>query len=261
VTHARTTVQGATAAYDVATAIASLARSGCDVVCVVRGGGSQADLAAFDHEAVARAIAGSPVPVRTGIGHTGDVSVADLVANEACRTPTACAEGLVTAVREWYIANVAIAAQRASEAVVAVLDERADAQDQARRHLAVVGRHRLARAEDTLATVAAATARHTTRALDAAGAGIARRARRIGPLCDGRLTAGGVTIRARRSLLIAYDPARLLARGWSITTDGDGKLVRSVATLAVGAAIATRLADGVARSTVTAVEPADEEGS
>ena len=261
VTHARTTVQGATAAYDVATAIASLGRSACDVVCVVRGGGSQADLAAFDHEAVARAIAGCPVPVRTGIGHTGDVSVADLVANEAARTPTACAEGLVFAVREWYVGNVALPARRAREAVIAVLDEQVDAQDQARRHLAVVGRHRLARADDTLATVAAATARHATRALDAAGAGVARRARRVGPLCDARLTAGGGTLAARRSLLVAYDPARLLARGWSITTDADGQLVRSVADLEVGAPLATRLADGVARSTVTAVEPAPEEGS
>jgi len=109
--------------------------------------------------------------------------------------------------------------------------------------------------------VAAATARHATRALDAAGAGVARRARRVGPLCDARLTAGGGTLAARRSLLVAYDPARLLARGWSITTDADGQLVRSVADLEVGAPIATRLADGVARSTVTAVEPAPEEGS
>jgi exodeoxyribonuclease VII large subunit len=259
VTHARTAVQGADAAYDVAMAIATLGSSGCDVVCVVRGGGSQADLSAFDHEAVARAIAGSPVPVRTGIGHTGDVSVADLVAHEACRTPTACAEGLVTAVRDWYALNVATPAERVREAAVAVLDELADAQDQVRRHLAVVGRHRVVRAEDSLLTVAAATARHAARALDGAGASVARRARRLGPVSTARLAGASQALAARRALLVAYDPGRLLGRGWSITTDDTGRVVRTVRALDVGSSLVTRLADGVARSSVTAVEPTPKE--
>ena len=61
---------------------------------VVRGGGSKADLATFDAEPVARAIAGSDVPVWTGIGHTGDQSVADEVANRAFITPTECGQEL-----------------------------------------------------------------------------------------------------------------------------------------------------------------------
>ena len=65
------------------------------VVAVVRGGGSKADLAAFETEVVARAVAVATKPVCTGIGHTGDESVADLVANRACITPTECGQQLV----------------------------------------------------------------------------------------------------------------------------------------------------------------------
>ena len=57
-----------------------LSRSDCDVIAMVRGGGSRADLAAFDTEIVARAVAGATKPVFTGIGHTGDETVADIVA-------------------------------------------------------------------------------------------------------------------------------------------------------------------------------------
>ncbi len=93
-------VQGAQAPRAVANAIRQL--SGCDVVVVVRGGGSKADLAAFDTEVVARAIATSPCPVWTGIGHTGDESVADLVANRSFITPTECGHQLAVTVAGWW---------------------------------------------------------------------------------------------------------------------------------------------------------------
>jgi exodeoxyribonuclease VII large subunit len=55
----------------------------------------------------------------------------------------------------------------------------------------------------------------------------------------------GVETRVR-----ALDPARVLARGWSITRDGDGRLVRSVDDVAAGGSVVTTVADGVVRSTV-----------
>jgi len=88
-------VQGPGAARSVAAAVGTLARRGCDAIAVVRGGGARTDLAAFDDEAVARAIARSPVPVITGIGHEVDRAVADEVAHTAAKTPTACAQVLV----------------------------------------------------------------------------------------------------------------------------------------------------------------------
>ena len=87
--------QGLDAGRSIAVAIARLAAHGADVVAVVRGGGSRTDLAPFDGEVIARAIALAAVPVVTGIGHEVDRSIADEVAHQSFKTPTACAAGLV----------------------------------------------------------------------------------------------------------------------------------------------------------------------
>jgi exodeoxyribonuclease VII large subunit len=65
-----------------------------DVICLVRGGGSKTDLVFFDSEMICRAIADSPVPVLTGIGHEIDRSLADIVAYSDLLTPTDCAKYL-----------------------------------------------------------------------------------------------------------------------------------------------------------------------
>lgn len=257
VTLVRAVVQGARAPKELAAGIDTVGRLGCDVVCVVRGGGSQTDLGAFDDELVARTISTCEVPVLTGIGHTGDVSVADLVAHTAFRTPTACAESLAAAVRSWYAERVASVAQRATEAAEAILEELDGAVDQSRRQLVVAGRHRLERADDALATSADAIVRNTPHAVRRAGAAVAACSRRLGPLAQRRVGLATEALAARRTLLAAYDPTRLLTRGWSITTDPTGAVVRSVDGLAPGSVLVTRLADGVARSSVTAVEAAE----
>jgi exodeoxyribonuclease VII large subunit len=95
------TVQGAGAPGELARAVRVLDSlgAGVDVLVLVRGGGSKADLAAFDAEPVVRAVAGARHPVLVGIGHTGDQSLVDLVAHGSHPTPTACAKALVEHVR------------------------------------------------------------------------------------------------------------------------------------------------------------------
>ena len=83
----------------VAAAVRTLGRRDVDVVLVVRGGGARSDLATFDTEVVARAIATCPRPVLTGLGHEVDRSVADEVAHLALKTPTACAGELIAQAR------------------------------------------------------------------------------------------------------------------------------------------------------------------
>ena len=73
--------------------------TGVELIALVRGGGARTDLAAFDGERIARAIAASPIPVWTGIGHETDRSVADEVAHTSFKTPTACADAIVDLVR------------------------------------------------------------------------------------------------------------------------------------------------------------------
>jgi exodeoxyribonuclease VII large subunit len=101
---ADTRVQGASAPEQIARAISTLAgTAGIEVIAVVRGGGARTDLAAFDAEAVARAIAASRVPILTGVGHEVDSSVADAVAHAALKTPTAVAGYLIDRVRAFII--------------------------------------------------------------------------------------------------------------------------------------------------------------
>lgn len=66
-----------------------------DAVVIIRGGGSEMDLKAFDDYAVAREVALFPLPVLAGIGHTKDTSVVDIVANLELKTPTAVADYLI----------------------------------------------------------------------------------------------------------------------------------------------------------------------
>ena len=86
-------VQGEAAAPAIAQAISRAnARSECDILLVVRGGGSLEDLWAFNEEAVALAIRNSALPIISGVGHEVDVTIADLVADLRAPTPSAAAE-------------------------------------------------------------------------------------------------------------------------------------------------------------------------
>ena len=86
-------VQGEDAAERIANAIRQAAeRQDCQVLLLVRGGGSLEDLSAFNQESVARAIFACPIPLVTGIGHESDVTIADFAADLRAATPTAAAE-------------------------------------------------------------------------------------------------------------------------------------------------------------------------
>jgi exodeoxyribonuclease VII large subunit len=97
-----TRVQGEGAAAEIARGLKAIGRvPGVSVVIVGRGGGSVEDLWAFNEEVVARAIAASPVPVVSAVGHETDVTIADFVADVRAPTPSAAAEVVVRAKDEF----------------------------------------------------------------------------------------------------------------------------------------------------------------
>jgi exodeoxyribonuclease VII large subunit len=242
-------VQGLEAPAQIAAALKRLRDFQIDLAVVVRGGGSRGDLAAFDSEQVARAIATAPFPVWTGIGHTGDRSVADEVANISHITPTKCGEAIVARVAEYYDA-IGASAYEITRVVSARLDAAAHRLTTSTGALARIVRHELEWKTDTNRRAKVAIARGGATAVE----------RHVARLSQTRLGLASVATRVlrdderemhrRRSLLRAYDPALQLARGWSLTIGPDGKPLRTIASLEQGSKIRTRLADGEARSVV-----------
>ena len=108
---ADSSMQGENTERDALAAIDRLEEAKVNVICIIRGGGSQADLAWFDNEKIARAIINCSVPVWVGIGHEIDVGVLDVVAHQAHKTPTAVAEALVNRLQELSI-NLDLAVDR-----------------------------------------------------------------------------------------------------------------------------------------------------
>jgi exodeoxyribonuclease VII large subunit len=248
-------VQGANASRRVLWGLRRLAvlAPAFDVIVVVRGGGSRADLAAFDSNDVARAIAAIPVPVLTGIGHEIDRTVADEVAHTASKTPTACAQVLVERVMEFVYRLDDVSrgvVHHARSSCVLALRELRDCARRARREppaaltreLAVVERHRGRAEELGTRTVkqAIATLDGSERALASAGGRLAR--------------AEGRRLDASEARLRALDPTRVLDRGYTITRDRDGRVVKRAAPLSTGDRLVTEFADGTAASVVHEVD-------
>jgi exodeoxyribonuclease VII large subunit len=243
-------VQGEHAARSVAGAIGTLTRrTDIDVVVVIRGGGARNELATFDDEQIAIAIATSPLPVLTGLGHEIDVSVADEVAHRSLKTPTACAAALVDAVADFRHATeqrwtaIAARARRRHEQAHGALSERA---------------HRVAR--QTHAAVERADERLTTRhsrlratpirQLDAAATHLANSAQRLVVRVPHIVEGRARDLDAAAARLQLLDPNHMLRRGWSITRGPDGELVRSTSQLVVGASITTQVIDGTITSRI-----------
>lgn len=230
-----TLVQGADAAEEIAKAIERVGHvPGVDVILVVRGGGSLEDLWAFNTEAVARAIADSPVPVVTGVGHETDLTIADLVADLRAPTPSAAA---MQSLPDGQALSRLIGRDlgRLFSATRAQIDghsARLDRLSQVLRARSPRARVALARSRAERAVTAADQA--MTRHLD-------RRRRRLAEAA---------------SRLHALSPLGVLGRGYALVRrERDGAILRSATEVGIGERLDVRLASGRVAAEVVATEP------
>lgn len=270
-------VQGKGAEGEIARAVRYLGRSGLvDALLVVRGGGSLEDLWSFNEEMVARAIAASPVPVVSGVGHEVDFTIADFVADIRAATPTQAAE-MIVAQLEGQLRRVEQAAER-SERLFGGRLERARLRLQGAEGARGLARlparlqelaQRLRRLE-ALPQLLRALVQLRHRRLDGAASRLYHWPVRFGAprrreLVTARLAVAAERLRSlvsRRRVelngqeraLAALSPENVLRRGFSITTrEHDPRPLRDASTVLPGERLVTRLARGEVRSLVQGV--------
>jgi len=225
-------VQGSGAVDSLIAALEGLAQlRELDVVIIARGGGASEDLAAFNDEALVRAIARFPHPVVSGVGHETDVTLCDLAADLRAPTPSVAAE---------LVVPDASARQQAAERLWRRIGVRAHEALRARRER-LLAAHRLLQRRAPPARVAAFRQR-----LDEDRRRIDRATARLVPARRQRLVA------AQRHL-DALSPLRVLARGYAIVEGEDGRVRASASSLRAGERARVRMRDGRAHVTVDEV--------
>lgn len=272
-------VQGEAAVSEVVDALAWFQKNPCvDVLVVARGGGSPEDLAAFNSEGVARAIAASTVPVVSAVGHETDFTIADFVADLRAPTPSIAAEIITDAQYrvEEYIELLAARLERAvgyqrmhareqfaqlnASAVFAGvqhgLARRQQRVDELRfrlesswekRYSAVAQRTAMAQANLMRQDIRRQMTLHAER-LRALQIGLGHAWNAYSERC--RTRAGRATDRLR-----ALSPLAVLDRGYALVYDGNGNLIKTSNSLHVGDPLRLRFAHGHAHAKVTELEP------
>ena len=273
-------VQGETAAAQITAMLRRAAAAGRhDAILLARGGGSLEDLWAFNDEALARAIADSPVPVVSAVGHETDFSLSDFAADLRAPTPSAAAEllvpdrvdlgqrlaGLQRRIGALQANHLRQLAQRADRAALRLNAQRPQARLQAHALRRDEAMRRLRSAMQQRLQTHAASLRHARAVLQAT-----RPQRRLQLLRQQltdtrprlqaaiarRLQRDALQLRGLARSLEAVSPLATIARGYSILQRDDGAVVRSTGDVAAGDRIRARLVDGQLRLRVVDVDGA-----
>jgi exodeoxyribonuclease VII large subunit len=267
-------VQGDSAPAEIAAALEELNSSGLvDVIVLARGGGSLEDLAAFNSERVARAIASSALPVVSAVGHETDFTIADFVADLRAPTPSAAAE-LITEAQHKIAEHLAEQSHRLERAarfqvlqarqrltrlpvsrtegrMAALLHRLEQRLDDFTFRLEVAVSEQLRQRQRRVAELTAAVLRHDPRQ----NLGLARERltacrTRLDRSVERMMQASASRLNALNARLHSLSPLAVLDRGYALVLDAAGGLVRSAGQVSAGEEVVTRLADGTFTSRV-----------
>ncbi len=267
-------VQGEAAALEVSAGVRYFNKArNVDVIIVARGGGSAEDLAAFNHEGLARAVASSEIPIISAVGHETDFTIIDFVADRRAETPSAAAElvirsrqeveeqaeglqqRLVRAIRYRLLMGRQVLTELAQHGAFARM---MDAINQRQQKLDDL-QYRVDRAERQILE-------RSRRRLESASAAVRHYdLRRILASIRKELEAqAGTMVAAMRTSLLrsqsrldqlasqlqALSPVAILERGYALVFDSRGNLLKNAAQVKVGDEISARLAKGSVTATV-----------
>ena len=224
------TVQGPSAAGEIAEAIDDINRrfTDIDVIITGRGGGSIEELWAFNEEKVARSIYKSSIPVISAVGHETDFTIADFVADRRAETPTAAADMAVpdtTELRD-YINNLDKELSRSIRIRI----------QQAENSLNLMNPELFMRQLKSRTVMAQMKCDGIYQQLNSQ--------------MDSKLTDFTKRVELAGQVINSSNPDLILARGYAIVRNSQGKIVKNASEVSIGDTIDISLAEGIARATV-----------
>ena len=249
-------VQGTGAAQEIAVAIRELATPNenfapLDLIIVTRGGGSIEDLWEFNEEIVARAITAAEVPIVSAVGHEIDFTIADFVADLRAPTPSAAAELIVRDVVD-LVRDLESCTRRLGRELLNRVRDAQQRLDHARETLRRCLEHKIDNYRRGLEhAVAVLHARSPVRELMLRRNRFGDLQRRLRALPKHNLELARHRFERIEGILRVLGPDATLRRGYSITTDARGKLIRSVSNVRSKMKIKTRVTDGEFESTTS----------
>ncbi len=216
------TVQGESATAEIVSAFQEFNTlpEACDVIVLIRGGGSLEDLAAFNSEAVVRAVYGSTSPVVTGVGHERDETLVDFVADVRAATPTHAAQ-LVTAERREFLQNLDLGLRRMQDMLEyrivrqrSGIDEQVNTFNRFFDRCIQEGRFMVERFRNVQRTLLALTSERLSSVISA------------------------------EKLIISGNPRQILSRGYSIVRNVHGAIIKRAANVDSGETLMVELGEG-----------------
>ncbi len=248
-----------------------------EVIIIARGGGSVEDLACFNHEGLARAVADSKIPVISAIGHETDFTIIDFVADLRAPTPSAAAELVIRSRQEIEAQaedlyrrlehgiryRLLMAKQELTEraqhgAFARMMDgihRRQQRLDEQRFRLEKAERQLLERCHRRCENVTAAVRHYDARRrLAAIRQQLIAQTANLISAAQTRLLQNRTAFERHSATLQALSPMAILNRGYALVFDRQGQLVKDATRLTPGDDISARVARGRLRARVTAAE-------
>jgi exodeoxyribonuclease VII large subunit len=248
-----------------------------EVIIIARGGGSAEDLACFNHEALARAVAESKIPVISAIGHETDFTIVDFVADLRAPTPSAAAELVIRSRQEieaqaedlyrrlehalryrLLMARQNLTNRAQHGAFARMMDgihRRQQKLDEQRFRLEKAERQLLERCHRRSENVSSAVRHYDARRrLAVVRQGLEAQVANLAAAARTRLLQSRAALDRRAASLEALSPVAILNRGYALVFDAKGQLVKDAARLEAGDELSARLARGRIHARVTASE-------
>ena len=252
-----------------------------EVIIIARGGGSAEDLACFNHEGLARAVAESKIPIISAIGHETDFTIVDFVADMRAPTPSAAAELVIRSRQEiegqaedlyrrleralryrLLMARQELTNRAQHGAFARMMDgihRRQQKLDEQRFRLEKAQRQLLERQHRRCETVVASIRHYDARRrLAAVRQQLETQIGNLSAAMHTRLIQRRGALDRQTASLEALSPVAILNRGYALVFDASGQLVKDAGRLSAGDEISARLARGRIRARVTTTEGSEQ---